>query len=239
MKQNGNALFLILIAVGILAALTFAVTNSSRMNTNLDDETIELTVNEIFEQSSNLEYSLKRFLLVNEYDISEIDLYDAAKGDNGNLTSCSTDACNLFHTNGGGVSAPQLPTNAFDSAPTSCNSGLMNGRYKYHFRITSFDSIGTDLPEIVLIYNCVRDEVCDAVNYRLNLLEKGDADIEHSKGSFGTDYGSFNGSSPALSGLTPDFIGSEDARVVGQKMFCEKAPSVSLGNTLYSVILAR
>lgn len=236
--ENGNALFIILAAIGMLAALTYAVTQSSRGSSNLDKEAIEIAINEIIQQGSQLEHGLKRFLLLNEYDIGEIDMYDANKGFNGDRTLCTANECNLFHPAGGGLSAPQLPNAAFDSGPTSCTGGLYNGRYKYSLRVTSFDNIGSDLPEIVLYYNCVRDDVCDRLNYKMGVLDPGDADIEHSKGTFGSDYLGFNGSG-TFSGLTVDFMGSEDARIAGQKVYCDKSPSVSQGNTLFYVIMAR
>ena len=224
-SQRGNALFLVLMAVGLIAALSYAVTQSSRGSTSMDRENIDMVVSELLQQNTRIEYALKKFLLVNEYDISEIDLYDANKGLNGDLNACTSDKCNLFHPSGGGITAPLLPEGAFDPSPTSCLGNSYNGHYKYHIRITSVEDIGSTLPDILLIYNCIRDDVCDQINYKMNVLSPGDADILHAKGSFGTDYASFN-SSTEFTNLTPNFIGSLDARAAGQKIFCEKEQSI-------------
>ena len=61
LKQSGNVLFIILIAVALFAALSYAVVGSSR-NTggNIDDENTHLIASEILNYVSSVETAFTR-----------------------------------------------------------------------------------------------------------------------------------------------------------------------------------
>lgn len=113
-KQNGNALFLILIAVALFAALSYAVTQSSRGGGSIDRE--EQMINQaVSEQcSAAVNYAVNKLKLVGGCAASEIS-YELDDGSNANANAPADKSCHIFHANGAGVA----PCGAYSA--TGCN----------------------------------------------------------------------------------------------------------------------
>lgn len=60
MKQNGNVLFLILIAVALFAALSYAVTKSTSGSGSVSKEKLALSISELLQQSSTIKTEIMR-----------------------------------------------------------------------------------------------------------------------------------------------------------------------------------
>ncbi|MDD9900868.1 MAG: hypothetical protein OXT65_07810 [Alphaproteobacteria bacterium] len=68
MKHSGNALFLILIAVALFAALSYAVTQSGRGSGSIDKETLLLDVAETMDQASLIRSHVQRLYITRTVD---------------------------------------------------------------------------------------------------------------------------------------------------------------------------
>lgn len=116
MKQSGNVLFLILIAVVLFAALSYAVTQSSRGGGNANSETTKLKIAEMMNYVTSLRTALLR-MSVKGVDDSEF-CFDAPQwGHTGyNFAACADNANNVFHSSGGGVGWKEPPNGINDGS---------------------------------------------------------------------------------------------------------------------------
>lgn len=69
MRDNsGNALFLILIAVALFAALSYAITSSSRGSSSVDRETRRLQASQIMQYAAQIETAMNKNNILKTYD---------------------------------------------------------------------------------------------------------------------------------------------------------------------------
>ncbi|MDD9900044.1 MAG: hypothetical protein OXT65_03610 [Alphaproteobacteria bacterium] len=78
--SKGNALFLILIAVALFAALSYAVTQSGRGSGSIDRERLELDIAELMQQAGAIQAHIQRLYITNYVDQVRFDdsAYNAA-----------------------------------------------------------------------------------------------------------------------------------------------------------------
>lgn len=111
-REAGNALFLILIAVALFAALSYAVTNSGRGSGNIDRENFSLAFAEVQDIIGQYQYAMKRVLILNRVQIERLDArFDDANFVNTNCTlggQSTPGECQMFHEDGGGLPRPGL-----------------------------------------------------------------------------------------------------------------------------------
>lgn len=119
-KQNGNALFLILIAVALFAALSYALTSSSRGGGDISREQALITASNIMQQLNQLNIAADRMNISGRpYD--QIEFFQG--GDcNPDYTLCSTGEDCLFAPEGGNVIVTNFPNDAF----TEFNDGWLS-----------------------------------------------------------------------------------------------------------------
>ena len=130
-RQRGNALFLILIAVALFAALSYAVTQSGRGNAGIERE--QQMINQaVSEQcTASVNYAVNKLKLIVGCDSSEIS-YELADGSNANASAPADKSCHIFHANGAGVA----PCGAYsaggcDLAALSLGEKCANGDIVY------------------------------------------------------------------------------------------------------------
>lgn len=106
-NQSGNVLFLILIAVALFAALSYAVTQSTRGGGNADDETSLISSASLTQYPASLKLSMLRLSISN--GVSGLNTEFNAPSE---LGACSSSGANcLFHPDGGGASYQDAPAN--------------------------------------------------------------------------------------------------------------------------------
>ena len=121
-KEYGNALFLILIAVALFAALSYAITRSGRSgSTSIDKEKASLYAAQITATSTRIFDGVQRMVLMGT-SLNSIKAGTGASGSeagvgsmNGDPDFCTTGTDCLFAPEGGGVSLPDLPKDAFET----------------------------------------------------------------------------------------------------------------------------
>jgi len=110
MSQRGNALFLILIAVALFAALSYAITQLGRGGGNVSNETVLITASLVVEQPAAVRAAIQNMIL---------------GGDNPqSITFSGASQYNVFDTVSGGGGATNLlpPTEACNVA-SDCTDG--------------------------------------------------------------------------------------------------------------------
>ena len=111
-SQRGNALFLILIAVALFAALSYAITQSDRGGGTTQKEQDMITASQVLQSLADLRNAVQ--LMVTGQGIAASSLHLHAIGDN--TSPCTvTDGTCLFTSDGGGATPLSMPAAAYSS----------------------------------------------------------------------------------------------------------------------------
>lgn len=164
-NNNGSALFLILIAVVLFAALTYAITQSNRGNANnFSREAASLEANRILSYGNDMRYAVNKLLLKGCSD-TEITIND------------SNPACNIYGANGGGVAILRL-YDLMTPASVSATFTYMRNNVEFGsgwmFGRMSILNVGTDgasanNSELMWIMPYIKKETCIRLNERVGV----------------------------------------------------------------------
>lgn len=102
--QSGNVLFLILIAVALFAALSYAVTTSNRGGGDIDREKVQMQAVQIVSYTSAIHAAITRMTLIKGCSEREISFENSLVSGYVNANAPIDKSCHVFHKNGGGVS---------------------------------------------------------------------------------------------------------------------------------------
>jgi hypothetical protein len=173
-NQSGNVLFLVLIAVALFAALSYAVTQSTRGGGDSDSEANLIQSTEIINYLSSLSQAITRMQVIKGCSDTEINFNYDSDGDGifvndagdlyNNTGSPSDMSCHLFHPNGGGMY--YNPLSKFVPA-SSLHGGIR------FFGTRAIENIGTVAPELIA-YLHVSPDICNNVNDELGITQNID-----------------------------------------------------------------
>lgn len=112
-NQNGNVLFYILIAVALIAALSYAVSQSSRGGGDaISDQKIELFSGGLLDYGNVLSKAVAQ-LRLRGCQIGEISFANDVDAAYANGAAPADGSCSVFHPNGGGVNVQPIEDEAF------------------------------------------------------------------------------------------------------------------------------
>lgn len=152
-SQSGNILFIILIALALLGALSAAVMNSSDSETaNIDSETLSIRLSEVQRYVSELERGVN-FIIQN--GVSESDIRFAhmnAPSAYGDLSADTDKSDQVFHRDGGGA--------AYRDPPDRINDGT---GWQFYGG-SDLPSVGSDRADLIAVLPNVSRQFCEAVN---------------------------------------------------------------------------
>lgn len=165
-SQRGNILFLILLAVVLFAALSYAVTQSTRGGgKNASAETADLAAAQMIQHGSQIENHLMRAMLTDSVPEYGFDLSGTNSMSLTNAT-CTAANCRVLSggTNGSGpIASLPLPTAAVDINNT-------NSQYvKEWFVIIPVTNVKTPLADVLMVYRGLTQDVCEAINRRMDV----------------------------------------------------------------------
>ncbi len=197
-NQSGNILFLILIAVALFAALSYAVISSTRSGSgNGNKEKADIAASEMVEYGTAIRTAIMRMMMTQDCTENQISFdnpFDPA-GRYTNPNAPVDNHCHVFHVKGGGVSWKKMAS--------SYNYDSNYGGYKFQTANSGADysiaNFGTSKHDLYLTVRHRSDltnyknflEVCKAVNQK-----QGIADVPGNYenlpsfyiGAFGTAY---------------------------------------------------
>lgn len=180
---------MILLAVVLFAALSYAVTQSSRGAGSTSSETNALRAAQLIQYGDQVSFAVMRIMMTGGYDRSEVSFENNGVAVNAN---CTEDGCKVFHSNGGGVSYWELPVDWRGShgvwVPLWRWNFSKNNQF-YNVRTNCADASCND---VALLYRGIQREVCIEINNKLGIDNP-------------------SGEPPEKAGYTdPDYVGSLD-----------------------------
>ncbi len=175
--QRGNILFLILLAVVLFAALTYAITGSQRGGVkDISDEKADLLASQIIQQATNIQQAVLRLKTTGGCTDAQISFQPTASTPRSyaNANAPADKHCHIFDPAGAGVPFQEPPAEAFDPALSGQTyySGATN--FFGHFLISKniyIPRLGTDGgptgTDLVILYPYLRSAVCTKINQKL------------------------------------------------------------------------
>ena len=226
-KESGNVLFFILIAVGLLAALSFVVAQGNRGGADvLGAERARLLAGEIIEFSTAVGHATSQVRL-RGYLADEVSFEAPGAALYAN-TNCSSDDCKVFHISGGGVNFSQPPTEAMAVTPVPDNQWHIYGDNEI---LNVGSTCGTsECSDVILVVDELRKEVCQQIN---DLL-----DIAHPMSEPPTDGNLGEAAFTGTFGFT-NVIGDTDSQLAGRKAGCFLKSTSPTEYVFYQVLIER
>lgn len=151
-SQQGNVLFLILIAVVLFAALSYAITQSNRGSGNATRETTNVAASSIMQYTMLVRVGMDRMLLGGK---TIDDLSFVLPSEAGFNTAPKNE---VFNPNGGGVPAPLYSPEQVES------NGTTTG-YWFFPKKKVIKDVGSAQPETVAILTNVKRALCEQINF--------------------------------------------------------------------------
>lgn len=227
-SQRGNVLFIILIAIGLLATLSFAVTWSSQSGGSgaVSKEKARLMASEILEYSKIVTNAVTQLRLRGCAD-SELSFANSAVNSYTNNAAPSDNTCHVFNTEGGGVNWGVPQNGVMTVSPSPNDSWNIYGSNEVEGIGSSGGSI--ENADLILALNGVSLEACKELNGLLKVTGS-DAAPPQDSGINTTRYIGVYGNASV--------IGDESAALSAQKAACFEDTGASKF-IFYKVLIAR
>lgn len=228
-EQQGNVLFLILIAVVLFAALSYAVSMSTRNNQkDAGAEKIQVTAAALIQYATSVENAVTRLRAANTCSDTDISFatpaYQTLGGSDANpdakfSTTPPNRRCHVFDVNGGQAIAITFKEAAIQgqvAGPLRSGDATLI--------IASVPEIGSAAPELILAFPSIRKDVC--------------LDAQRRMGA--TTATTERGNCPWLE-FTGDYSGSSacDAGTTGLRTWCGVDAANPQANNFYHVVIPR
>lgn len=164
-KEEGNALFLILIAVALFAALSCAITQSGRGGGTVRKEQSTLDAAKIIQYAGSVGQVISRMRLAAGCSETQISFENGSEGGYVNVGAPADKSCHVFNSNGGAAVWQDPPSGSnTDGSPYSFVGGPV-----VHSR-DGANSTGVDINADLVIYLFrVTEEICQAINTGLGI----------------------------------------------------------------------
>lgn len=173
--EIGNALFLILIAVALFAALAYAVTQSSRGGSGgTSREKAALDAAQIAQYSTSVQQAVSRLLLAG--GCSETQISAQVTGGDGytNASAPVDESCHIFKPAGGGLTRLTAPAGTNDGSPYWITGSLVAHMTGENPAFVAANA------ELAIFLPAVTEAVCAALNAGLDIsgipVDFGDVD---------------------------------------------------------------
>ncbi len=226
--QRGNVLFYILIAVALLAALSYAISGSIRSGGSdaLNDERAGLYAAELIEYA-NIVSNATAQLRLRGCSETTLNYYHVSVAGHVNAGAPGDNSCDIFHINGGGVARIAIPAEITDPATTP----------NYIWTIMPLNEIegvglsdnDADSADLIMVADYLKQSICIKINDLLG--------VSNPSGVPPTDTNirtnSFTGSYTYI-----NTIGDEDSALLSRTAACFMHTTAGR-YAFYKVLLAR
>jgi len=237
-RESGNVLFLILIAVALFAALSYAVTQSSRSGGN--ESTGEKSIisgAQVTQYPAGVRTSIVRMLIDNNTAIEHLEFNSPS--DFANLTQISNKyVYGVFHPDGGGATYQNAPADIMDSGTV----GVWYFNAEFHVPLIGTSNASVESNELTAFLPGVKSIVCVKVDDQLGIPSSPIPVVAINAANFrvtqgaGTGYQAYPTSYTAGNTITTG--GSPDA-LSGQPFGCFATNDATPVYIYYHVLLER
>lgn len=174
-NQRGNVLFIILIAVALFAALSYAVTQSTRGGNEgiTEQESAKTAAADIMNFVTLVEQEVMRKMVMDGVQWIQLDFFNlntnlSSGGTIGpdkppNASNCAwtTRPCGIFFERGGQVASRTFYQ--YSEMERFVTSGHpVPGEFTVYFQ--AVENVGTDLPELAMYIIDLKKPICDEIN---------------------------------------------------------------------------
>lgn len=217
-NESGNVLFLILIAVALFAALSYAVTQSTRGGGDANSETSLISSAQLTQYPASIRTAVVRMIIAGA-DVSNLEFNGPPA-----FANLGSNAVGVFHPQGGGATFSNAPGEMM--ADGNPGVWVFNMENEIHFLGTSGAVAGTPetgTVELIAFLPNVTQTLCTKVNEELGI-----AGIPTETGVDMTyDFVNTNGSTPPTicNGGCDDTIGEDVAALDAQPFGCFEQPA--------------
>lgn len=154
-RQNGSALFMILIAVALFAALSFALSQQSDSGKALSSEKIRILASDVIDMGTQMSETIAHMRL-NKITLQKISFENPVMTGYINA-SCSVDSCKVFAYDGGGRDWEQPVTEVSHGADWGYTGDI------------AIKNVGTDDADLVAILPNLPLSICEQLNKMLGV----------------------------------------------------------------------
>lgn len=227
LSESGNILVYILIAVALLAALSYAVTQSSRGGGDISNDRARLYATEIIDVASSMAAGVSQLRLRGVTAENLCFNHASWGGANYPNPSCSDNQAKLYDPEGAGLNWALAPLEAMESTATPDNLWHFYGDNEIeNVGTTTGDIAGADL---IVMVDELSLTVCQQINDLLGITDSATAPPSD------TGYGATRFIGAFSYAAT---IGDEDAALAGKNAACFL--NTTTGEyAFYKVLLAR
>jgi hypothetical protein len=228
-QESGNVLFIILIAVILFAALSYAVSSSNRgTNSNANKEIGITDASEIIQHANSINVAMQRLRIAEGCDYEAIDFNDAFGNPND-----YPGPCNVFDfNNGGALPYNKYPNNTHEIFSDSDDPPYPGKRMAFYNSMRIL-GIGIDgRSDTVLYYFNIDKNLCQGIN-----------DLAGVEGDIMEEDTPYEGgwSNPIISSLSTNqnlTIGNMATNLVGKNFGCYMAAraGTDMGYHIYYVL---
>lgn len=193
--QRGNVLFLILIAVALFAALSYAVTQSSRSGGDASKETNVINTASLTQYPNSVRTSVLRLIIGG---IAPEDLYFNSPAQFDPAThSVFIKSRGVFHPDGGAAPFQQVPANL------TSGGAPIDWKFTLDFEVPELGLSGTGFTgnEMVAFADGITQSVCDRVNKEIHQYD-GATPVRTSAVTVANERSALNASLP----VAPDDV---------------------------------
>lgn len=161
-NEDGNVLFLILIAVVLFAALTYAVVDSNRGGeTDVSKEKGELSAGEILNKVTAMQTVITRLMIANGCDDVNISFENAVVAGYDNDDAPDDNSCHVFNVSGGAMSWEDAPEKANDGSDWRFVANRVG-------KADNSENVGTSAQDLVMLLPNVTSNICNSINESMN-----------------------------------------------------------------------
>jgi hypothetical protein len=248
-RQQGNVLFMILVAIALLAALTFSATRTARVGGDMSAETARLHATEILGFAAEVEDAVARLMFGGCLE-TEISFENTVVAGYANASAPPGFKCHVFKTPGGGIQFKTFEDAVFDAAANAASTEdgkVHHGNWMFSGKICvanagsggfGCEGNGSDDEDLVMALLFLNEAVCEQINIVLGLsgigADQGDSILGNDAkftGAYAETSGNAGIGDNASPTLIPPTEGCYEATAGGG--------SPGAGYVFYKVLLAR